>query len=101
MIGLLLRFEFQRDYMGDICRILGVRHAAALALALVGYYVLPFDTVIRRTLVLISFAPISAVAPAYTGMCGGDEGKAGAANSISIILSVIEITILLIIMKLY
>ena len=101
MIGLLLRFEFQRDYMGDICRILGVRHAAALALALVGYYVLPFDTVIRRTLVLISFAPISAVAPAYTGMCGGDEGKASAANSISILLSVIELTFLLIIMKLY
>ena len=87
--------------MGDICRILGVRHVAALAMALASYYLLPLDIVLRRTLVLISFAPISAVAPAYTGMCGGDEGKAGAANSISILLSVIELTVLLIIMKLY
>ena len=101
MIGLLLRFEFQRNYIGDICRILGVRHVAAIVTALAGYYLLPFDIVIRRTLVLISFAPISAVAPAYTGMCGGDEGKASAANSISILLSVIELTFLLIIMKLY
>ena len=47
---------------------------------------------IRQTLVLVCFGPISAIAPAYTGMCGGDEGLASCANSLSIICSMIVMT---------
>lgn len=69
--------------------------------AVIFYFVLPFDLVIRQTLVLLCFAPMSAVAPAYTGMCGGDEGMASCANSVSILCSLVVITALLAIMGLY
>ena len=65
------------------------------------FFVLPFDLVIRQTLVLLCFAPMSAVAPAYTGMCGGDEGMASCANSVTILCSLVVITALLAIMGLY
>ena len=55
----------------------------------------------KETLVLLCFAPMSAVAPAYTGMCGGDEGMASCANSVSILCSLVVITALLAIMGLY
>ena len=60
-----------------------------------------FDIVIRQALVLLCFAPMSAVAPAYTGMCGGDEGMASCANSVTILCSLVTITALLAFMGLY
>ena len=44
---------------------------------------------------LVSFGPMSVVSPVFTGLCGGDEGKAGAANSVTILVSIVEIMILL------
>ena len=41
---------------------------------------------------------MSVVAPVFTGLCGGNEGMASAADSISILLSIIEITLLLVMM---
>ncbi|MFC0265521.1 AEC family transporter [Alloscardovia macacae] len=100
MIGVMIRIEFKREYMKDVAVILGLRHLFSVALALVCYFVLPFDLVIRQALVLVAFAPLSVIAPAYVGMCDGDEGKASAINSFSIILSVAEITGLLVVMGL-
>ena len=42
---------------------------------------------------------MSVVAPVFTGLCGGDEGMASAADSISILISIVEITLLLVIME--
>ena len=44
---------------------------------------------------------MSVIAPVFTGLCGGDEGKASAADSITIVLSVVEITLLLVVMGIY
>ncbi|WP_418968884.1 AEC family transporter [Alloscardovia omnicolens] len=100
MIGVLIHIEFKREYMLDIALILGLRHLFSIILAALCYWVLPFDLVIRQALVIVAFAPLSVIAPAYVGMCGGDEGKASALNSFSIILSVTEITLLLMLMGL-
>ena len=101
MLGLLFHIEFKKEYMGEIFKLIGIRHIFAAVCAVIFYFVLPFDLVIRQTLVLLCFAPMSAVAPAYTGMCGGDEGMASCANSVSILCSLVVITALLAIMGLY
>lgn len=101
MLGLLFHIEFKKEYMGEIFKLIGIRHIFATVCAVIFYFVLPFDLVIRQTLVLLCFAPMSAVAPAYTGMCGGDEGMASCANSVSILCSLVVITALLAIMGLY
>ena len=100
-VRLLFHIEFKKEYMGEIFKLIGIRHIFAAVCAVIFYFVLPFDLVIRQTLVLLCFAPMSAVAPAYTGMCGGDEGMASCANSVSILCSLVVITALLAIMGLY
>lgn len=101
MLGLLFHIEFKKEYLGEIIKIVALRHVFAVVCALVFFFLLPFDLVIRQTLVLTCFAPMSAVAPAYTGMCGGDEGMASCANSVTILCSLVTITLLLVIMGLY
>ncbi|MFD0705349.1 AEC family transporter [Alloscardovia venturai] len=100
MIGTMIRIDFKREYMTDLLAVIGLRHIFSIALAALCYFVLPLDLIARQALVIISFAPLSIIAPAYTGLCGGDEGKASAINSLTIILSVIEITALLVAMGL-
>lgn len=94
MIGLLFKVELKKEYFIQISKILALRLLFAAALAALIYYVLPFNALIRETLVLVSFAPIPSLAPAYTGMCHGDEGLASCANSISILVSLVVITVL-------
>ncbi len=100
MLGLLFHVEFKKEYMMEIVKIVGIRHIFAIICGLLFYFVLPFDPIIKQTLTIISFAPMSVVAPAYTGMCGGNEGMASCANSVTILCSLVEITALLAIMGL-
>ena len=90
-----------KEYMGEIVKLVVIRHIFVAVCAVFFFFVLPFDLVIRQTLVLLCFAPMSAVAPAYTGMCGGDEGMASCANSVTILCSLVVITALLAIMGLH
>lgn len=99
MIGLLFKIEMNRSYLLGIIKIIGIRQIFSILFAIIFYFSLPFDLIIRQTLVLICFSPMSIVAPVFTGLCGGDEGMASAADSISILLSIVEITTLLVVME--
>lgn len=92
MLGLLFRFELKKAYIKEIFRLLGMRYILAVLFSIGIYFLLPYDLVIRQTLVLVCFGPTSAIAPAYTGMCGGDEGLASCINSVSIIISMVVMT---------
>lgn len=98
MIGLLFKIEMNRSYLLGIIKIIVIRQISSILFASIFYFCLPFDLIIRQTLVIICFAPMSVVAPVFTGLCGGNEGMASAADSISILLSIIEITLLLVMM---
>ncbi len=98
MIGLLFKIELNSSYLLGIVKIISIRQISSLFFASIFYFCLPFDLIIRQTLVIICFAPMSVVAPVFTGLCGGNEGMASAADSISILLSIIEITLLLVMM---
>ena len=101
MIGLLFRVELKRSYFLSIFKLVGLRHLFSFVMSLIYYFVLPFDLAVRQALVLVSFGPMSVVASVFTGKCGGDEGKASTANSVTIVCSVIEITGLLAVMGIY
>jgi len=98
MIGLLMKIRLDKEYMADIVKMLGLRHVFAVIMAVI-CMVFVQDEILRLTMLLVAFTPMSAVAPAYTGLCGGDEGKASAANSLSILLSVAELTLILIVLS--
>ena len=89
IIGLMFEPMGDKALIRETARELAIRYAFAAVSAAVSYYLLPFDPVIRRTLVLLCFAPLSSLAPIYTGRCHGDVALAGFTNSISILISLI------------
>ena len=98
MIGVGFRISASREQIGSMIRILSVRYGVSIALALLCYFVLPFDLRIRQTLVILVFAPIGSAIPAFTAELGGDVGLSSAINSISIVISIVVIVTLLTVM---
>ena len=98
MIGVGFHISVDREQLGSMVRILSVRYAVSIALAMLCYFVLPFDLQIRQTLVILVFAPIGSAIPAFTAELGGNVGLSSAINSISIVISIVTIVTLLTVM---
>ena len=98
MIGVGFHISVDREQLGSMVRILSVRYAVSIALAMLCYFVLPFDLQIRQTLVILVFAPIGSAIPAFTAELGGNVGLSSAINSISIVISIVAIVTLLTVM---
>ena len=98
MIGVGFRISANREQIGSMVRILSVRYAVSIVLALLCYFVLPFDLAVRQTLVILVFAPIGSAIPAFTAELGGDVGLSSAINSISIVISIVIMVTLLTVM---
>ena len=95
IIGVGFKLNANRSQLGYIFKILSIRYLTALVLSLFIYYVLPFDLEIRKTLMLLVFAPIGALVPLFTAELGEDYGLSNAINSICIVCSIIFMVIIL------
>ena len=84
--------------MGAIVKILSVRYGLAAVLAACFWIGLPFDAVIRKTLVILAVAPIGSAVPVFTAELKGDVGLSSALNSISIVISIFAIVTLLMVL---
>lgn len=89
MIGMMFEPAGDRVLLKETGRELAVRYALAAVFALACYFLTPFDLVVRRTLVVLCFAPLSSLAPIYTDRCGSDTALASFTNSASIAVSLI------------
>lgn len=98
MIGVGFRLEPDRSQLGRVLRILAVRYGIAAVLALGFYFLLPFDVEVRRTLVILAFAPIGSAVPGFTAEMKGDVGLSCTINSMAILCSIVIIVALLLIM---
>ena len=97
MIGVGFHLEADKAQLGKVAKMLIIRFGTATVLALIFYFLLPFDLITRQTLVVLAFSPISTATPGFTSDLGEDAGLSSAINSISIICSiVITITLLLV-----
>ena len=96
MIGVGFKLTANKTQIGRILKIICVRFGVAALLALIFYFLLPFSPEVRKTLVLLVFAPIGAAVPAFTGEMKGDVGLSSAVNSVSIICSILCMVTLLI-----
>ena len=95
MIGIGFRLEADRTQLKRIVRHMAIRYGVAIVLAIVFWFALPFDQVVRTVLVILVFSPIGSAAPPYTAELEGDVGLASALNSVAIIISIVVITALL------
>ncbi len=98
MIGVGFNLSGDRSQFGSIFRILSVRYGLAAILALIFYFVLPFDLEARQALVILAFSPIGTAVPVFTAELKGDVGLSCAINSIAILISIVIIVVLLIVM---
>ena len=98
MIGVGFKLSGDRSQIGAIIRILSVRYAVALVIALGCYFLLPFSLEVRQALVILAFSPIASAAPAFTGDLKGDVGLSSAVNSISIVCSIVFIVAILLLL---
>lgn len=98
MLGVGFRLSANRDQIGTVVKLLGLRYGLATVLALVFYFVLPFELEVRQALVILAFSPIGSAVPAFTGEMKGDTGLSSAVNSLSIICSIVIIVVLLSVM---
>lgn len=96
MIGVGLHLKFDGAQISRIVRLLAVRYIVATVLALVFWFLLPYDIGVRRTLILLVFSPVPAAVPAFTGELKEDVGLASAVSSFSILVSIPIIVSLLI-----
>ena len=98
MIGVGFKLEANRSQLGKIAEILLIRYAVAAVLAIVYYYILPFDLQVRQALVILAFSPIGSAVPGFTQELKGDVGLSSAVNSFSIVISIVVIVTLLTVM---
>jgi len=98
MIGVGFKLEANRSQLGRIAEILLIRYAVAAVLALVYYYILPFELQVRQALVILAFSPIGSAVPGFTQELKGDVGLSSAVNSFSIVISIVVIVTLLTVM---
>lgn len=96
MLGIGFEFHFKTEYMNNLAYYIGIRLLLSLAMALCFYFLLPFDYEIRKTLIILAFAPVSTWCPVYSQSTGGDVALSSAITSFSILVSVTIMTLLLV-----
>lgn len=94
IIGLMFEPAGDRKLLGETMREMACRYAFAAVSAAACYFLTPYDPVIRQTLAVLCFAPLSSLAPIYTLRCHGDAALSGFTNSVSIVISLVCMMVL-------
>ena len=99
MIGVGFKLTLgDKSQTGQILKLLGIRYGVGTILALIFYFVLPFDIQVRQALVILAFSPIGSAVPPFTAELGGDVGLSSAINSMAIVISICIYVVLLSVM---
>lgn len=89
MIGMMFEPAASRALLRETARELVWRYLFAAASAALVFFCTPFELVVRQTLCIVCFAPLSSLAPIYTDRCHSDTALASFTNSVSIAVSLI------------
>ena len=89
MIGMMFEPAGDKALLRETVRELLWRYAFAAVSAALMYFCTPFEPVVRQTLCLVCFAPLSTLAPIYTDRCHSDTALASFTNSVSIAVSLV------------
>lgn len=93
MIGMMFEIKMDKQSLSYIGEILSSRYVVGIALSAFFYLYGPFSQEINNVLAAAFLAPSTAVGPIYLEKLGGNVPLAGFANSASIIISVIVLTV--------
>jgi predicted permease len=88
MIGLMLDIRFEKDWVKDSVKILTIRLLSAVAFSAAIWYFTPLNNVVKSTLILLFFSPISTISAAFTERCTHDGRLSSFTTSLSVIASI-------------
>jgi len=97
MIGVGFKLSGDKEKLGKIIKILGIRYGVGIIFAIVSFFVFPFSREVRVALMILALAPFPTSSVAYTEDLKGDVGLSSAVNSIAMICSIVLIVIVLVI----
>ncbi|GFZ31067.1 permease [Clostridium zeae] len=100
MIGLSFELVFEKSVLKQVWTALIIRYSLNAVFAYIVYNFMPFGKEVKIIVVLIMFAPMSALNVINTIKCGGSKEKSGLVNSLSILISLVIITLLVVVLKL-
>jgi len=95
MLGIGFELKLPKGQGMRVAQVLLTRYGVAVVVSLLLYFLLPFELEVRQAMALVSFAPVSAVAAAYTERIDGDVALSASTNSMSIIISIVILTALM------
>lgn len=95
MIGILLEVKISGEETKNVVKVLCVRIIGTLILSVITYFLLPVPQLAKKILILAYFAPLSTVSAVFSRKIGYTGDLPAAANSLSIIIGVICMTVLL------
>ncbi|AJH78206.1 AEC family transporter [Heyndrickxia coagulans] len=99
MIGIGFELRLEKSQVSGILKAVIIRYGMAILFAAFFYFLLPLPLEVRLVLVIIAFAPISAVCTAFTQKCGGNVAMSSTLNSLSILISIVLMTSLMVVLK--
>ena len=95
VIGVGFRISANKEQLGKVFRILGLRYGVAILVGSIFWFVLPFPLEVRQALLILAFSPIGSAVPPFTAELKGDVGLSSAINSMAILISVVINVVLL------
>ena len=101
LIGILFEPKINRSEGKDMAGVFFLRMALGITFSLLIYHFLPVPLMYRQVLSIIVFSPILSVAPIYTERCGYNRAVAAVLNSLMLPFSMVVMTILLMLLKVY
>lgn len=94
MLGMAFEFPRNKKVIREVAVMLFIRYFVAALASCIVWMFLPCSEQVRQIVILLLFAPMSALNVINTIKCKGNSEKAGAVNSLSILFSLLIITFL-------
>lgn len=93
MIGMMFEMTLDLKKLKQVREVVLYRYVFGVALAWVCFYHTPLNAEVKEVLALVFLAPSTAIAPIFIARMGGNVELAGFANSITIVISIILMTL--------
>ena len=93
MIGMMFEMTLDLEKLKQVREVVLYRYVFGVALAWVCFYRAPLNAEVKEVLALVFLAPSTAIAPIFIARMGGNVELAGFANSITIVISIILMTL--------
>ncbi len=92
-IGILFELSLDKKSLRTLLKFFSLRYVTVLLIAGAVLLFVPFPPDIRQAVCVLLMAPVASVAPLLTVNAGGDGGSAAQANSLSILIGIVMMTV--------